>query len=62
MKKEIKNFDFAVAGNGMIGTLTAFLLKKNFPQKFENFYPKKNFFIFGRKHALHKRFLKRIMC
>lgn len=33
MKKEIKNFDFAVAGNGMIGTLTAFLLKKNFPQK-----------------------------
>lgn len=33
MNKEIKYFDFAIVGNGMIGTLTAFLLKKNFPEK-----------------------------
>ena len=28
-----KSFDIAVAGNGMIGVLTSFLLKEKYPQK-----------------------------
>ena len=29
----MNNFDIAIAGNGMVGVITAFMLSKKFPKK-----------------------------